>query len=116
MKFIPYIFLLLFACTEVGGPDVLLMSEKEGRTGDGLVFLDVTIKNKGDTPAYFVIVMARALENGEEIAYKEMEFGDLLPDAEKTDRLTFSNAGYITPDDFKIDISYLRENRGVNIY
>lgn len=41
--------------------------------------MDVSIKNTGEQPAYFVILIAQAFKNGNDIQRVEKGFGDIFP-------------------------------------
>ncbi len=117
IKHIALVFaLILLACSADRAARVVVTGKVEGRTEDGILYLDITIKNKGDLRAEYIIVQVSALKDGEEIDYREREFNDLNPGGTDSGRITFPDLKNIQPDDFIINITYVHDvpDSGVN--
>lgn len=85
---------------------VFIDKKTEGRTSEGLYYLDITIKNTGEQPAYFVILIAQAYFNQKEVQRIEKAYGDIFPNGNKQQRLIFENLGINEPDSVIFKITY----------
>ncbi|MEI6091743.1 MAG: hypothetical protein WCR42_14905 [bacterium] len=114
-RFIIIIFifagLLNFTACQYDKDAKLTVTEKiPGRTDTGKYFLKVSVKNSGGQPAFMVVIIASALNNGKEIAYKERAIGDIYVDQTVTDTLFFDDITFIEPDSFKLTLTYTPYN------
>jgi hypothetical protein len=85
---------------------VFVDKKVEGRTTDGYYFLDVTVKNTGEQPAYFVILISQAYLDGKEVQRIEKGYGDIFPGGAKENRLIYNNLGASDPDSVSLKITY----------
>lgn len=104
-KIIIILFAFIFiACETQDPPKVVVDSKKQGY--DNGFYYDITLKNVGEQPAYFVILIARGLdEQDNEMQRIEKSYGDLFPDESDTKRITFNKVAS-QPDSVDIDIVY----------
>lgn len=99
--------ILLFTSCEVDEQAKVVVTEKTtGYEQGGVIYIDVTLKNTGEQPAYFTVINVSALIDGNEMEYKEKAFGDIWPQEEKTERVKFNKLGGVMPDDFYIEIVF----------
>lgn len=107
MKKILTIMLLIFiivSCEVQKPPKVIVTSKSSGFSTN--YYFDIELKNVGEQPAYFVIIIASALNsNNEVIQTVEKAYGDLFPDESESKRLIFSKI-YREPDSLDIDITF----------
>lgn len=111
MKKQKYIFLfilsLLFISCEVDEEAKVIVTDKTtGYEQGGIIYTDITLKNTGEQPAYFVVINASAIINNQEAEYREKAFGDIFPDEEKTERVRFTSLGGVFPDEIEIEIVF----------
>lgn len=105
----PILFFLLFfsySCTVQSDAFVFVEKKIEGRTEEGFYFVDVTIKNTGEQPAYFVILISEAYKNGKAAQRIEQGYGDIFPNSSKQKRIIFSQLGIEKPDSINLRITY----------
>jgi uncharacterized protein (TIGR02588 family) len=89
----------------------LIVTEKfTGRLDNGKYFLKVSVKNTGGQPAFMVVLMASAMNNGKEIDYKERAIGDIYVNQTVSDTLFFENIVFTEPDSFKLSLTYTPYN------
>ncbi|MFA5511632.1 MAG: hypothetical protein WC313_04205 [Candidatus Kapaibacterium sp.] len=100
------LIIIMCSCTLQKEAFVFIKSKTPGRTQEGLYYMDVSIKNTGEQPAYFVILIAQAFKNGNDIQRVEKGFGDIFPNAEKEMRVTFDRIGFTEPDSVTMKITY----------
>jgi hypothetical protein len=96
--------LFFFACSTQDPPKVIVESKKQGFSNG--FYYDITLKNVGEQPAYFVVLVARALDDqNKQMEQIEQSYGDLFPDESDSKRITFK---YVIsqPDSLDIDIVY----------
>jgi hypothetical protein len=109
MKIIFYISLLAFgllSCTLQTEPKVIISERLEGRTADNKYYADISLKNEGEQPAYFVILISLAYQKGKEIERKENAYGDIFNGVVKKNRVIFANIGFENPDSVIFKITY----------
>ncbi len=90
---------------------VLVITERRfeiENTGKGVFYFTVT--NKGEQPAYNVIVMAEAFREEKSVGYEEKGVGNLFANEEESDTLHFHNFGYLQPDTVKVMMTYTPYN------
>ncbi len=108
-KHIAFVFILiLLACSAEHTAKVVVISKQEGRTDEGILYLDITIKNEGDIRAEYIIVQVTAMKDSQKVDYREREFNDLNPGGTDTGRITFPDLMNTQPDDYKINITYVQ--------
>jgi hypothetical protein len=102
-----FILSLLFISCEVDeDAKVIVTDKKTGFEQGGIIYADITLKNTGEQPAYFVVINVSAIINNQEAEYREKAYGDIFPDEEKTERVKFTTLGGVFPDDIKIEIVF----------
>ncbi len=106
-----YILILLLllqisSCTLQKEAFVFVDKKVEGRTSEGYYYLDVVLKNTGEQPAYFVILISQAYLDGNQIQRIEKGYGDIFPNGSKEKRLIFDKLGLSTPDSVSLKITY----------
>lgn len=108
MKYFAFVIVILsvFACTLQKEAFIFIDSQTSGRTPDGVYFLDVVIKNTGEQPGYFVILIAQAYKEGKDLQRIEKAYGDIFPNASKQQRLLFDRIGLSEPDSVSLKITY----------
>jgi hypothetical protein len=111
LKFISLLLLISInsACSQKDAR-VFVLNKTNGRTSSGVYFENVELKNDGEQPAYFVILMSTAYFNNREAQYIEKGYGDIFPDETKTYTLTFDKLGVNTPDSIVYRITYSQSN------
>lgn len=97
--------ILLSSCIDEPLAHVYISERNDGFNIDDNYYSELTLKNDGDVPAYFVIVYADALRGGLRIDYKEREFGDIFPGGTLTQRITFDLKNTV-PDSIYFEISW----------
>jgi hypothetical protein len=102
---------LVLSCETQDPPRVVVESKKQGY--DNGFYYDITLKNTGEQPAYFVVLIATALsQDNVEMQRVERSFGDLFPDESEEKRFLF-NKVVSQPDSIDIDITFqLTMNQG----
>ena len=108
MKFAYFIIfvIVLSACTRQKDAFVFIESKTEGRTQEGFYYLDVKVKNSGEQPAYFVILISQAYKGGKDLQRIEKGYGDIFPKATKEMRIVFDRIGIVEPDSVSMQITY----------
>ncbi len=88
--------------------DALLSISKieKKRDIDGTYYQDVSINNRGEMPALFVILIGNAYSNGKIIQTVEKGFGDIYPNETKTFPLFYQYVGHLDPDSVNYSITY----------
>lgn len=115
MKKINYILIIVlinsffYSCEVQKQAKVIVVQKEVSRGSGGIIYLDLTLKNEGERPAYFVVVNVKAIIDNQTKEYKEKGFGDIFPGEDKTQRLTFTDLHAQIPDDFDIEIVYQLE-------
>lgn len=112
-KKIILLFATLFAllsCEVDEDAKVVVINKSFGYEQGGIVFYDITLKNEGEQPAYFVVINVSAIIEGKEAEYREKAYGDIFPDEEKTERVRFTTLGGVIPDDIRIEIVFQNYN------
>ncbi len=104
--FITLLLVLSSACTLQKEAFIFIDGKSAGRTNDGLYYLDVKVKNSGEQPGYFVILIAQAYQKGQEVQRIEKGYGDVFPNATKEMRLIFDRIGVTEPDSVSLNITY----------
>jgi hypothetical protein len=108
MKYLLIVLILIISvsCTLQKEAFVFVDNRESGRTGTGEYYLDVTVKNTGEQPAYFVILISEAYLNGNMIQRIEKGYGDIFPGASKKMRMTYDKLGLSEPDSVSLQITY----------
>lgn len=108
MKYLLILMMILIfgSCTLQKEAFVFVDSKKEGRTLEGFYFLDVRVKNSGEQPAYYVILISQVFLKGKEIQRIEKGYGDLFPGSAKEMRLIFEKLGNSDPDSVGLKLTY----------
>lgn len=104
--FILLALVVISACTLQKEAFIFIESKSEGRTFEGTYYLDVKLKNSGEQPGYFVILIAQAYKDGNDVQRIEKGYGDIFPGATKEMRLIFDRVGVINPDSVSLKITY----------
>lgn len=114
LKFISVLLLLvgISSCSQRDAR-VFISNKTAGRTQLGVYYENVELKNDGEQPAYFVILMSTAYLKNSEIQYIEKGYGDIFPDETKTYTLTFDKLGLNNPDSIVYKITYSQSNINV---
>jgi hypothetical protein len=89
---------------------VFVSNKTVGRTSTGIYFENIELKNDGEQPAYFVILMSTAYLKNNQVQYIEKGYGDIFPDESKTYTLTFDKLGLNNPDSIIYKITYSQSN------
>jgi hypothetical protein len=100
------IILIICSCEPKKDPKVIVSEKKFGFVESGHYFADVTLKNVGGIPAYFVILIATAYTGGNEIQRVERGYGDLFPNGEKSFRIIFDKYRLNPPDTVNFEITF----------
>lgn len=98
------LFLITVSCEMQKPPKVIVNSKSSGFSTN--FYFDIELKNVGEQPAYFVVMIATALNSENQIIQTvEKSYGDLFPDEAVSKRLNF-NQVFREPDSLDIDITY----------
>ncbi|MBX3044221.1 MAG: hypothetical protein KIT33_03905 [Candidatus Kapabacteria bacterium] len=100
------LIMVLVSCTRQKDAFIFIDQKVEGRTAEGLYFLDVTVKNTGEQPAYFVILIAHAYKDGKDLQRLEKGYGDIFPGGSKEMRIIFDRVGILQPDSVALSLTY----------
>ncbi len=65
-----FILLLFFSCTVLKDARVLITNKSDGRDAQNKYYWNVELKNEGEKPAYFVILIISCWKNGSIIEKK----------------------------------------------
>lgn len=103
--FLPLIF-LLGGCTPDSDAKLTVTRYSFDISGSGQGVLSFSVENRGEMPAFNVIIMADALKNGESLGYREKGIGTMFEDEIHTDTLYFDYFGFIEPDSINIRMTY----------
>jgi hypothetical protein len=100
------IIIFIYSCEPKKDPKVIVSEKSFGFSESGHYFADVTLKNVGEIPAYFVILIASAHSGEKEIQRIERGYGDIFPNSTKSNRLIFDKYRLSTPDTVKFEITF----------
>ncbi len=100
------IIIFIYSCEPKKDPKVIVSGKSFGFTESGHYFADVTLKNLGEIPAYFVILIATAYSGEKEIQRIERGYGDIFPSSTKSNRLIFEKYRLTTPDTVNFEITF----------
>lgn len=100
------IIILICSCEPKQDPKIIVSKKTFGFAESGHYFADVTLKNVGEIPAYFVILIATAYTDGNEIQRVERGYGDIFPNGEKSYRLIFDRFRLNPPDTINLEITF----------
>lgn len=109
IKSMKYLILFMLLVTFIGcevqsPPKVIVTSKISGF--DANIYYDIELKNVGEQPAYFVLLIATALNSANQpIQTIEKSYGDLFPDESLSQRVSF-NKVFSQPDSIAIEIAY----------
>jgi hypothetical protein len=110
-KFISVLLLLvIFSACSQRDARVFISKNTNSRTAAGIYIENIELKNDGEQPAYFVILMSTAYLNNKEVQYIEKGYGDIFPNETKTYTLTFDKLGLNNPDSIVYRITYSQSN------
>ncbi|MFP4369142.1 MAG: hypothetical protein ACLFR2_06145 [Candidatus Kapaibacterium sp.] len=93
-------------CEKQPDPRVVIHEKVTGRDNEGYPYIEVTLKNTGGQPAYFVFLYISPILDGKEYPEESKEYGDILPGGELTERFQFEYLGFREPDDYDMYVSY----------
>ena len=108
MKIIRNILLIIIAvafisCEGQKPPHVVVNSKTSGFAS--YFYYDIEVENKGEMPAYFVILVAKALDKDNNLIQQvEKSYGDLFPGEIVSKRLYFEKA---TSQPKSLDIEFV---------
>ncbi len=97
---------ILFSCTVLNDARVVITNKNDGRDPQNKYFWDVELKNEGEKPAYFVILIITCWKNGNELERKEWAYGDIFPNQKAENRIMMNKVGYDNPDSTTFKITY----------
>ncbi len=100
------LILLAISCTVLSDPRVVISKKSDGRDGSDKYFWKVELKNEGEKPAYFVILILTAWKSGKEIERKEYAYGDIFPNQFAEETIILNKVGFETPDSTTFKITY----------
>lgn len=104
------IFLLLvivfISCDVLKEANVRISNVAKSHDSNGIYFERVTLKNYGEQPAYFVILIGKAYKNGNIIQQVDKSFGDIFPNDSTTYDLYYDKFKYTELDSVSYQISY----------
>lgn len=111
LSFLIVILILILSACSVDSPAKLVILESKfevTNNGDGV--FSFTVTNKGELPAFQVIVMADAMRDGKSVGYREREIGTLFSGDKHTDTLRYLQFGYLAPDSVHLMMTYTPYN------
>lgn len=97
---------LIFSCTKLKDANLEITNKTIGRDEKNLYYEIVEVTNKGEQPAYFVILIGKAFSNGNIIQILEKSYGDIFPNQKKEFKLTYDKLGFKNPDSILYQITY----------
>ena len=97
---------VLISCTVLSDPRIVITKKSDGRDASDKYFWKVELKNEGEKPAYFVILILTAWKNGKEIERKEWAYGDIFPNQIAEETIILNKVGFETPDSTTFKITY----------
>ena len=109
MKKLTVILVMLisfFSCTVLKDARVVITNKSEGRDAQNKYYWNVELKNEGEKPAYFVILIISCWKNGSVIEKKEWAYGDLFPNQKIENKIIMDKVGYDNPDSTNFKITY----------
>lgn len=106
LALIIFFVFLMAACTTQEPANVRVEQKTLGRDDSGIFMATLKLKNHGEQPAGFVMVIAEPVLQGNKIDRIEFSAGDIYPGKTKTIAIKFPAIGSIVPDDVFIEVVY----------
>lgn len=101
------VFLIsLFGCSTNRDAKLSIIKIDKQRTSEGVYYENVEIKNSGEVPALFVILIGKAYLKGQEIQSVEKGYGDIYPNETKSFPIAYHNLGKNDPDSIVYRMTY----------
>ncbi len=98
--------ILLSNCTRLADANLQITNKVTGRDEKNQYYEIVEITNKGEQPAYFVILIGKAYLGGKLIQNVERSYGDIFPAQKREYKLVYNLLGLNQPDSIIYNITY----------
>ncbi len=108
------VMLLLASGCETNRPArVVTTSRSNGRDGDGVYVLTLSMKNTGENPAYFVVAIIDVFKSTTKIDHIEHSVGDIYPGESRTVKISVPKLLRDEPDSLAISYTYSITDNGM---
>ena len=101
---------ILYSCEVDSMPKLIVTEQYFEIQNNGTGVFYFTLKNKGDQPAFNMLLMADVMRGGKSVGYREKAFGILYADEVITDTLQFYSYGLLEPDSVHVMMTYTPYN------